>query len=139
VRLSLDQLTVMTDTNTGPITLLRIGSAENWMGYHVITHLALHRFFTQNNSPVPRLLMLDQPTQAYLPSEVAKGLGDMDTDADRIAVRRLFDFIRDVANELAPDFQIIVCDHANLPAPWFQNAVRHNWRDGEKLIPIDWL
>lgn len=83
--------------------------------------------------------MLDQPTQAYFPSEVAQARGDMDTDADRIAVRRLFDFIRDVVNELAPGFQVIVCDYANLSEPWFQDAVRHNWRNGEKLIPLDWL
>ncbi len=139
VRLSLDQLTVVTDTDTGPVTLLRIGSAENWMGYHVVTHLALHLFFTQNDRPVPRLLMLDQPTQAYFPSEVAQARGDMDTDADRIAVRRLFELIRDFVNDLAPNFQVIVCDHANLPEPWFQDAVRYDWRNGGKLIPADWL
>ena len=139
VRLSLDQLTVLTDTGTGPVPLLRIGSAENWMGYHLVTHLALHRFFTQNDRPVPRLLMLDQPTQAYFPSEVAQARGDMDTDTDRIAVRRLFELIRDVVNDLAPNFQVIVCDHANLPEPWFQDAVQYDWRNGEKLIPIDWL
>jgi hypothetical protein len=41
--------------------------------------------------------------------------------------------------ELAPGLQIIVCDHANLPEDWFQDAVRHNWRDGERLIPAVWL
>lgn len=139
VRLSLDQLTVITDTGAGPVPLLRIGSAENWMGYHLVTHLALHRFFTQNDRPVPRLLMLDQPTQAYYPSEIAQARGDMDTDTDRIAVRRLFELIRDVVNDLAPNFQVIVCDHANLPEPWFQDAVRYDWRNGEKLIPVEWL
>jgi len=139
VRLNLERLTVVTDTESGPATLLRIGSAENWMGYHLITHLALHRFFTQQNRPVPRLLMLDQPTQAYFPSDVAQARGDMDNDADRLAVRRLFEFIRDVVAELAPKFQVIVCDHANLPQDWFQASVRYDWRRGEKLIPTDWL
>lgn len=139
VRLSLERLTVVTDTDSGPTTLMRIGSAENWMGYHVVAHLALHRLFTAQNRPVPRLLMLDQPTQAYFPSDVAQRSGDMDNDADRIAVRRLFGLIRDVVVELAPDMQIIVCDHANLPEDWFQASVSHNWREGEKLIPADWL
>lgn len=139
VRLSLDRLTVVTDTESGPATLLRIGSAENWMGYHLVTHLALHRLFTQLNRPVPRLLMLDQPTQAYFPSDLAQARGDMDTDADRVAVRRLFELIRDVVDELAPNFQVIVCDHANLPDEWFQDAVRYDWRGGEKLIPAEWL
>lgn len=139
VRLSLERLTVVTDTDSGPATLLRIGSAENWMGYHLITHLALHRFFTQQSRPVPRLLMLDQPTQAYFPSDVAQARGDMNTDADRLAVRRLFELIRDAVEELAPSFQVIVCDHANLAEDWFQDAVRYDWRGGEKLIPADWL
>lgn len=139
LRLSLERLTVVTDTDSGPATLLRIGSAENWMGYHLVTHLALHRFFIQHGRPVPRLLMLDQPTQAYFPSDVAQARGDMDTDPDRLAVRRLFELIRDVVDELAPDFQVIVSDHANLAADWFQDAVRYDWRGGEKLIPADWL
>jgi hypothetical protein len=46
---------------------------------------------------------------------------------------------RAVVTELAPDFQVIVCDHANLPDAWFQLAVRRNWRGGQKLIPDDWI
>jgi hypothetical protein len=37
------------------------------------------------------------------------------------------------------DLSAIVCDHANLPNQWFQDSVVHNWRDGRKLIPQDWL
>jgi Protein of unknown function (DUF3732) len=47
--------------------------------------------------------------------------------------------MREVADELSPGMQIIVCDHANLPDQWFQNAVVHNWRDGRKLIPDSWI
>ena len=36
---------------------------------------------------------------------------------------------------MAPEFQIIVCDHANLPEDRFQDAVQHNWREDRKLIP----
>jgi len=35
--------------------------------------------------------------------------------------------------------QVIICDHANLPADWFQAAVGHNWRDGRALIPLEWI
>ena len=83
--------------------------------------------------------MLDQPTQAYFPSEVTQLTGIAATDADREAVRRIFQLIYDVVTELAPGFQVIVCDHANLSLEWFQGAVVHNWRDGEALIPADWL
>jgi hypothetical protein len=139
VRLDLARLTVVTDTERGPIPLARIGSAANWIGYHLATHLALHRYLTRQNRPVPRFLILDQPTQAHYPSEVSLQSGIPENDADRAAVHRMFQLLYDVAEELTPQFQIIVCDHANLPEQWFQDSVAHNWRDGRKLIPQDWL
>jgi len=139
VRLDLQRLTVVADTDTGPAPLTRIGSAKNWVGYHLATHLALHRYFTRQERPVPRFLMLDQPTQAHYPSENDNESGLPEEDADRIAVRAMFELMRDVVGELAPDFQVIVCDHADLPEPWFDQAVRERWRHGVKLIPADWI
>ncbi|MCU1681958.1 MAG: hypothetical protein JWQ81_2697 [Amycolatopsis sp.] len=139
VRLDLARLTVVADTDTGPAPLTRIGSAKNWVGYHLATHLALHRYFTRQDRPVPRFLMLDQPTQAHYPSENDNETGSPEDDADRIAVRAMFELLRDVVAELAPQFQVIVCDHADLPEPWFAQAVRQRWRHGEKLIPAQWL
>ncbi|MGO9957757.1 MAG: DUF3732 domain-containing protein [Solirubrobacteraceae bacterium] len=139
VRLDLSRLTVVADTDEGPAPLFRIGSAANWIGYHLVTHLALHRYFARQDRPVPRLLMLDQPSQAYYPSDVEQQEGLPEGEEDRAAVERLFELMRSVTDELSPHFQIIVCDHANLPAPWFQQAVAHNWRHGEKLIPESWL
>ncbi|MFD4612738.1 DUF3732 domain-containing protein [Streptomyces sp. NPDC058440] len=139
VRLDLSRLTVVTDTEQGPAPLFRIGSGENWVGYHVIVHLALHRYFTRQGRPVPRILMLDQPTQVWYRSEVDQATGTLEDDTDRAAVTRLFRLIHDVARELAPDLQIIVSDHANLDEPWFQESVRHNWRGGRKLIPQAWI
>ncbi|MFD6742392.1 DUF3732 domain-containing protein [Streptomyces anthocyanicus] len=139
VRLDLSRLTVVTDTEQGPAPLFRIGSGENWVGYHVIVHLALHRYFSRQGRPVPRILMLDQPTQVWYRSEVDQASGTLEDDTDRAAVTRLFRLIYDVARELAPDIQIIVSDHANLDEPWFQGSVRHNWRGGRKLIPQRWI
>ncbi|WP_405785697.1 DUF3732 domain-containing protein [Streptomyces sp. NBC_01367] len=139
VRLDLNRLTVVTDTEQGPAPLFRIGSGENWIGYHVILHLALHRYFTRQHRPVPRILMLDQPTQVWFRSEVDQATGALEDDTDRAAVTRLFRLIYDVARELAPDLQIIVSDHANLDEAWFQQSVRHNWRNGRKLIPQNWI
>jgi hypothetical protein len=51
-RLDLARLTVVTDTDSGPVPLYRIGSAANWIGYHLVTHLALHRHFVRQNRPV---------------------------------------------------------------------------------------
>jgi hypothetical protein len=139
VWLDLQRLTVMTETDQGSAPLFRIGSAENWVGSHLAAHLALHRYFTRHDRPVPRFLMLDQPSQAYYPSEMEQEGGVPEDEDDRAAVRRMYELMRDVANELAPKFQIIVCDHANLPEEWFQDAVQHNWREGRKLIPQEWI
>lgn len=138
VRLDLAKLTVVTDTRNGPLPLPRIGSAANWIGYHLATHLALHKFLVTNDRPVPRFLMIDQPTQAYFPSEAAKSSGRI-KDADREAVSAMFTVMRDVVEELAPRFQVIVSDHADLEDDWFQRAIRHTWRDDVKLVPADWL
>ncbi|WP_256804902.1 DUF3732 domain-containing protein [Frankia sp. ACN10a] len=139
VRLDLNRLTVVTDTEDGPAPLFRIGSGENWVGYHIVAHLALHRYFVHQARPVPRILMLDQPTQAWYRSEVDQASGLLENDADRAAVNSMFRLVYDVAVELAPNLQIIVCDHANLPEDWFQESVSHNWRGGEKLIPSEWI
>lgn len=138
VRLDLAALTIVTDTSDGPLPLSRIGSAANWIGYHLATHLALHTYFVENKRPVPRFLMLDQPTQAYYPSDAAKNVGQVG-DADRAAVLTMFEVMRDVVQALTPRFQIIVSDHANLEEEWFQAAIRHEWRGGAKLVPSDWL
>lgn len=139
VRLDMSRLTVVADTDAGPAPLFRIGSAENWMGFHVVAHLALHRYFARQGLPVPRFLMLDQPTQVYYPSEVERAAGIPEGEDDRAAVRRTFELLRNFVEELNPGMQIVVCDHANLPEDWFQEAVVQNWRDGRKLIPGDWI
>lgn len=142
VRLNLQKLTVVTDTPNGITELLRIGSGKNHVGYHLAAHLALHQYFTANSRPVPRFLMLDQPTQPYYPSDMAKARGrleDLALDEDRVTVTGLFRLMHQVVTELSPDFQIIVSDHADLPHPWYQDSVRYNWRGGEKLIPTSWL
>lgn len=139
VWLDLRALTVVTQTSQGAMPLTRVGSGENWVGAHIATYLALHRYFVRWNRPVPRFVIFDQPTQAFYPSEVEKTAGVPSIDADRIAVERMFRMFADVVADLSPGFQIVVCDHANLADGWFQDAVVANWRDGEKLIPLDWI
>ncbi|WP_256994990.1 DUF3732 domain-containing protein [Streptomyces sp. WY228] len=142
VRLDLKKLTVVTDAIDEVTELIRIGSGKNHVGYHLAAHLALHQYFVSNHRPVPRFLMLDQPTQPYYPSDMAKRRGkleDLSGDDDREAVKRLFRLMYEITASLSPDFQMIVSDHADLPDDWFQQCVRYNWRDGETLIPPGWL
>jgi hypothetical protein len=138
VRLDAERLTVIADTPTGPIELARMGSQANIVGYHLVAHLALHRWFVQQRRPVPRFVFFDQPTQPFYPDEVRTFADEEISDEDRTRVAELFVLLRDVAAELE-ELQIIVPDHANLPDDWFQQAVVENWRDGEALVPEDWL
>jgi hypothetical protein len=137
VRLDPVELTVVVQRPGSRVQLGRMGSAENWIGYHLVAHLALHHWFAMNDRPVPRFLMFDQPTQAFFPEEIIDAAED--ENADWEAVRRQFALMRDVVEALAGDLQVIVCDHANLADNWFQDAVVENWRNGVALIPSDWL
>jgi hypothetical protein len=120
------------------VPLALMGSAANWIGYHLVAHLALHKHFVERGRPVPRFLILDQPTQAYFPPDAPAGVELPDTDADRQAVTRMFELFRDVASQLAPNLQIIVLDHLRLDIPWFTESIVEEWRGGFKLIPAHW-
>jgi hypothetical protein len=140
LRLDIRNLTVVADTLDGAVPLFRMGSGENWVGYHVLAHLALHKWFRQKRRPVPGFLIFDQPSQAHYPPERdAEGSLDVLDDEDKTAVLLLFKLIADAAAELAPDLQIIVMDHADLKGEWFEHAVTARWRRGEKLIPESWI
>ena len=140
LRLDLKQLTVVADTDDGPLSLAQMGSGENWVGYHVAAHLSLHKLFRRRGRPVPALLMLDQPSQAHYPPERDQG-GRIDglTDEDQTAVRRLFELLYRYSNELAPTMQVIVADHVELLDDWFRESIAERWRDGIALVPLAWL
>lgn len=134
-RLDLNRLTVIVDTESASIPMSRMGSGENWLGCHIIAHLALHKWFVHKDRPVPRFLFLDQPSQVYFPEDTSENFEDKDIEA----VKRIYNLILEFIQDLHPDFQIIITDHANFNEDWFQDSVRANWRDGEKLVPEDWI
>lgn len=140
LRLDIRNLTVVADTLDGAVPLYRMGSGENWVGYHVLAHLALHKWFRLKGRPVPAFILFDQPSQAHYPAEEdAEGSLDVLKDEDKVAVQRLFKLMSDAARELAPELQIIIMDHADLRDDWFQEAVTERWRRGKKLVPTQWM
>jgi Protein of unknown function (DUF3732) len=85
-----------------------MGSGENWVGYHVLAHLPLHKWFRQKNRPVPGFIIFDQPSQAHYPPERdAEGSLDVLGDEDQTAVLQLFKLIADAAAELAPSYRLL--------------------------------
>ncbi len=144
-RLDLSQMTIIFDRPERPVPMSRTGGGENHLAYHLSALLALHLFAARNKRPIPRFLLIDQPTQVYFPSEQVYKDADgsvqrTEADADLIAVRRLFELLLKFTQEDVPGFQIIVTEHANLGEQWFQNAlVEEPWTKPPALVPEDCL
>jgi hypothetical protein len=135
VRLDLRRLTVVVDTASGATTLSELGSGANWLAYHLAALIGLHRFFREQNRPVPRFLVLDQPSQVYFPQDPT--VDSEVSDEDTLAVERVFRALSDFARSEF-GIQIIVVDHADLTAEWFADSVRERFR-GDGLVPRSWL
>ncbi|ATB40549.1 hypothetical protein CYFUS_005998 [Cystobacter fuscus] len=122
------------------VGLNELGSGANWLSYHVAGAVALHKLFLKLQSPVPSVLMLDQPSQAWFPAETAKLLGRAQPTGDRelTAVRSIYQLLfEESQGEKSP--QIIVVDHARLNDEWFSVSVVQDWHDGDALIPDSWI
>lgn len=143
-RFDLTNVTIVIDRPERPVPMSRTGGGENHLAYHLSALLALHLFAVKNNRPIPRFLLIDQPTQVYFPSEQVYHEADgsiqkTEADADLVAVRRLFDLLYRFTQEDAPGFQLIVTEHANLREQWFQDAlVEQPWTKPPALVPEEW-
>jgi Protein of unknown function (DUF3732) len=143
-RFDLANITIVFDRPERPVPMSRTGGGENHLAYHLSALLALHLFAVENDLPIPRFLLIDQPTQVYFPSEQVYKEADgsvqkTEADADLKAVRRLFELLLKFTQEDAPGFQLIVTEHANLREKWFQDAlVEPPWTKPPALVPEDW-
>ncbi|REG32697.1 uncharacterized protein DUF3732 [Paracoccus versutus] len=144
-RLDLRSLTVVIERPGRPVYMYKSGGGANHLAYHLGAMLAFHRFTTNYNLPVPRFMLIDQPTQVYFPSEASyKSVGGTveeteQGDIDLETVRRLFALLLRFVTEDAPGFQLIVSEHANLRDEWFQAAlVEEPWTKPPALVPDDW-
>lgn len=143
-RLDLVKGTVVVDRPQGPIPMSRTGSGQNHLAYHLAALLSLHLFAVKTSRPIPRFLIVDQPSQVYFPSitEYEHLNGSVEQTAetsDLEAVRQLFTNLRDFVEIDAPGFQIIITEHANLTDDWFQAAmVEEPWLRPPALVPSEW-
>jgi hypothetical protein len=112
-RFDLTHLTVVVDRPERPVPMWRTGGTENHLAYHLAAMLAFHNFAATNKRPIPRFLLIDQPTQVYFPShqvykEADGSIQRTEADADLVAVRRLFELLYRFTKKDTPGFQIIV-------------------------------
>lgn len=143
--LDIRELTIRVTGKSGrPDYLWEIGSGANWLAYHVASLLALQELFMSlQRSPVPALLVVDQPSQVYFPRRLAAPASEGEDpklrDEDVAAVRKVFDVLGSATVDL-PGLQVIVLDHAGREvwgdAP--SATLVAEWRNGDALIPTDW-
>ena len=151
VRLNIRELTLQFSPLSGRTDFLwEVGSGQNWVGYHIAGLLALHEhFISSNHNPVPRFLVIDQPSQVYFPDawpsmeQAPGGRSKIDGSPDIDGVRRIFNALSHFFDKVAEQFQVIVTEHAG-SITW--DGIPHvhlvgNWRQGheEFLIPAAWL
>lgn len=123
------------------IYLDEMGSGANWVSCHIALFLSfLHYFTSQNKSPMPLILFLDQPSQVYFPQ--GEDNTDHLTPTDLIAVNKMYQTIFDEIKTIEQDTgylpQVIIVDHVDGNSlecrEEFLENVRCNWRDGKALI-----
>jgi hypothetical protein len=141
VRLDLGKMTLMLDTPRSSFPLSGVGGAGTRVGYHLAAHFALHSLLRQRDRPGPAFLILDQPTGPFYPEKTDPNSEPrLKKEDDRAVVADLFDFIRRSTEELGDEIQVLVLDHfAAFGESWFDDALVGNWREGQGLLPGDWL
>lgn len=142
-RLDYKNLTVEVDGEDGRKDYLwEIGSGSNWLAYHISTILGLQEFFSTFQSSVPNFVVFDQPSQVYFPQglsddEEVQDLGDL----DREAVKSIFTTMSKCISDVKNNMQILVLEHADASIYGDVQGVNEVciWRNGEKLIPLEWI
>ena len=150
VRLNTRELTLQFRPLSGRTDFLwEVGSGQNWVGYHLAGLLALHEHFNSlPQNPVPRFLMIDQPSQVYFPEawptmdQTPGGNKLSERSPDIEGVRRIFAALSEFITVLKGQFQVIVTEHAG-SITWQGIDNVHlvaNWREGHDdfLIPAEW-
>uniref|UniRef100_UPI0015E760D1 DUF3732 domain-containing protein n=1 Tax=Klebsiella pneumoniae TaxID=573 RepID=UPI0015E760D1 len=147
ISLEINDLTIKVHGVERDDYLSEIGSGSNWLSYHLAVLLSLHQFFLgQLGSPVPGFLVLDQPSQVYFPKPIPHQDIVLEEepkvrDEDVEAIRKAFEVMGSVVLQGNGNLQLLVLDHASR-AVWgnIDGVVGlPEWRDGVKLVPMEWL
>lgn len=118
-----------------------VGSDENYLSLHVSIMLAMHRHFAKLNLPVPGVILFDQISRPYFPSDDVPEMVEIgeERDNDRRALLQYFNLLfKEV--ERGESLQVIVIEHAYFKNhPEYKKAVKKRWKKGiDGLIPVGW-
>ena len=144
-KFSLKELGIQVYGNDNTLHFLgEVGSASNWVSFHLAFTCALQEYFvTQTNpvSSVPSFTIYDQPSQVYFPRVRKEEDLDPDyEDEDEEAVRKMFVTIAASVTAMKGKWQAIILDHARSDIYGeIEDIVEvAEWRKGDKLIPETW-
>ena len=127
--------------------LWEIGSASNWLAYHIATILAFQQFFQIRGSiSIPNFVIFDQPSQVYFPQRSRNNALSEEkvqiTDEDKQAVQKIFIAMDKFLHNTKKAVQIIVTEHADEDI-WGDVSAAYlveRWRgNNDKLIPAEWI
>lgn len=143
---SISELSIKVQDDLGYDHLLsEIGSASNWLSFHLALICALQEFFIKMRNPAsftPSFAIFDQPSQVYFPRTVKNSDDDPQYDPDEInSVKKIFQTLSNSVTALNGKWQAIVLDHAGSDIYGsIENVYEvEEWRNGKYLIPMEWI
>lgn len=142
-KLDIQNLTVRIENTQGDAFLWEIGSASNWLAYHLGFMLGIHEFASVYSKYVPSLVVFDQPTQAYFPTVTELEEGETYWDDDKADDTRrsnnIFKLLNDYIDTTEGRVQVILFEHAPISMflPYRNINVVEEWRE-KKLLPKHW-
>ncbi|HDR8183709.1 TPA: DUF3732 domain-containing protein [Bacillus thuringiensis] len=137
-------ISVLSDDNHWHF-MAEVGSASNWVSFHIALMCSLQEYFLdQTYSCVPSFVVFDQPSQVYFPklkrdsNEFSDDIKYDDEDVE--AVKKIFATLANSVANQEGRWQSIVLDHADSTIYGDIEGVYEveEWRNGKKLIPLEW-
>lgn len=121
-----------------------VGSDQNYLAVHIALSFALQRYFELVKAPVPGVLVFDQISRPYFPTNGADEdeaeIDGREEDEDVQAMRRHIDFLF-AETARRSGLQVLLIEHAYFADdPRYVLATRERWTraSGRALIPLDW-
>ncbi|MFO0641540.1 MAG: DUF3732 domain-containing protein [Polyangiaceae bacterium] len=137
------EVTVIERESDAVLRMPDVGSDQNYLAIHIALSFALHRYFAISRSPVPGLLVLDQISRPYFPTNGEEDEAEIEgreEDEDVKAMRKHIDFLfAETARQKG--LQVLLIEHAYFgDDSRYVAATRERWTraSGKALIPLDW-
>ena len=136
LKFDIKDVTSYQQANNNIFYLSDIASAENHLSFHLSVFLGLHKYILEHEQSIlPSLIFLDQPSQVYFPKEenFTDGTGDIKKVEDMY--KSIIKFIEE-ANQISMfnKIQLIIVDHFYSDEDWYQKyLVEPRWEKDKKL------